>query len=195
MTDRSDGPTRPPSTDEEIEAAYVPGATPSRGPVLLSEYDETWPAAFERESQRIRASLGDSAIAVEHVGSTSVPGLAAKPIIDVVLVVPDSADEASYVPALERAGYALWIREPGWFEHRLLKGPDTDVNVHVFSEGCPEIARMVAFRDRVTADAADRELYERAKRELAARKWAYVQNYADAKSEVIEEILARSRRA
>ena len=129
---------------------------------------------------------------VEHTGSTSVPGLAAKPIIDITLAVPDSGDEKSYVPALEAAGYVLRIREPDWFEHRVFKGPDTNVNLHVFSDGCAEIDRMVRFRDWLRTDQADRELYERTKRELAAREWTYVQDYADAKTLVVEEIVARA---
>ena len=117
---------------------------------------------------------------IEHGGSTSVPGLAAKPIIDLLLVVADSAEEDAYAPALEAAGYVLRIREPGWYEHRLFKGPDTDINLHVFSSGCPEIDRMLLFRDWLRSNAADRDL----------RK--YVQNYADAKTVIIEEIIARA---
>jgi GrpB-like predicted nucleotidyltransferase (UPF0157 family) len=162
------------------------------GPIELVEYDAAWAVRFEREAEQIRAVLGDDARLVEHVGSTSVPGLAAKPIVDIVLAVPDSSDEDTYVPALEAAGYALRIREPDWYEHRVLKPPDMSVNVHVFSDGCPEIARMLAFRDRLRTNEADRELYERTKRTLAAREWAYVQDYADAKTEVVEEIVART---
>jgi GrpB-like predicted nucleotidyltransferase (UPF0157 family) len=162
------------------------------GPVMLSEYDPSWPEFYAREEERIRAALGDRALLVEHVGSTSVPGLPAKPIVDIVLAVADSADEESYVPVLEAAGYVLRIREPEWFEHRLFKGPDTEIGLHVFSAGCVEIERMLAFRDHLRADDTDRELYLRRKRELAARTWRYVQHYADAKSEVVEEILARA---
>jgi GrpB-like predicted nucleotidyltransferase (UPF0157 family) len=162
------------------------------GPILLVDYDPNWPELFEREAPRIRAALGTGALQLEHVGSTSVPGLAAKPIIDVLLVVADSADEQAYVPALEAAGYVLRIREPGWFEHRLFKGPDTNVNLHVFSSGCEETERMVRFRDWLRCNVADRELYDRAKRDLARRRWTYVQEYADAKTAVVEEILARA---
>lgn len=162
------------------------------GPVVLADYDPRWPDLFAREEERIRAALGDRALHVEHVGSTSVPGLPAKPIVDIVLVVADSADEGSYVPALEAAGYVLRIREPDWFEHRLFKGPETEIGLHVFSAGCAEIERMLAFRDRLRTDAADRELYLRTKRELAARTWRYRQHYADAKSAVVEEILTRA---
>ena len=179
--------------EEQLHAALVGDAQPSSGPILLAEYDPEWPRLFELEAGRIRRALGDRALQVEHVGSTSVPGLAAKPIIDIVLVVADSADEAEYVPALEAAGYVLRIREPEWFEHRVLKGPDMKVNVHVFSPGCPEIERMLLFRDWLRRNEADRELYERTKRELAQKEWKYVQHYADAKSDVVEQIIARAR--
>jgi len=121
-----------------------------------------------------------------------VPGLAAKPVIDITLVVRDSSDEPAYVPDMEAAGYRLTIREPEWFEHRLFKGPDTNVNLHVFSPGCQEIERMVGFRDWLRTHPEDRDLYLRTKRELSTRTWAYVQNYADAKTEVVEAIAARA---
>ena len=122
------------------------------GPITIVEYDPAWPGLYEREAERIRGALGGQARLLEHAGSTSVPGLAAKPIIDIVLAVPDSSDEGAYVPALEAAGYVLRIREPDWYEHRLFKGPDTNVNLHVFSEGCEEIARMLAFRDHLRVE-------------------------------------------
>jgi len=94
---------------------------------------------------------------------------------------------------MERAGYVLRIREPDWYEHRLFKGPDANINLHVFSVGCVEIGRMLGFRDHLRSDVADRELYARTKRELAVRHWKYVQEYADAKTEVVEAIISRSR--
>jgi GrpB-like predicted nucleotidyltransferase (UPF0157 family) len=178
--------------DEQIRAARIGEHVRLDGPVLLAEYDPEWPRLFEREADRIRAALGESAVQLEHVGSTAVPGLAAKPRIDILLAVADSADEPAYVPALEAAGYVLRIREPEWYEHRVLKGPDTDVNLHVFPAGCPEIDRMLAFRDHLRTDEADRALYQRTKRELARQEWKYVQNYADAKTAVVEEIVARA---
>lgn len=182
-------------TEVEIRAAVVGELKPLEAPILLAEYDPAWPGLFEREAARIRAALGDAARLVEHAGSTSVPGLAAKPIIDIVLAVPDSADEASYVPALEAAGYVLRIREPDWFEHRVFKGPDTNVNLHVFTVGAAEIERMLLFRDWLRANPADRDLYIQAKRELVSRSWRYVQNYADAKTAVVESIIERARAA
>jgi GrpB-like predicted nucleotidyltransferase (UPF0157 family) len=162
------------------------------GPIRIVDYDPAWPALFEKEAARITAALGDHVFSIEHVGSTAVPGLAAKPRIDILLVVADTADEPAYVPALETAGYVLRIREPEWYEHRVFKGPDTDINLHCFSVGCPEIERMVAFRDRLRSDEADRLLYERAKLDLAGKTWKYVQEYADAKTTVVKEILSRA---
>lgn len=109
-----------------------------------------------------------------------------------VLAVADSADEPSYIRALEEKGFMLKIREPDWFEHRLLKTPHTDGNLHVFSEGCEEIDRMLAFRDHLRADEGDRCLYEETKKELAVRTWNHTQQYADAKAEVVQEILTRA---
>ena len=163
--------------------------------IQLIEYDSQWPALFEREAKRIRKALAERMLRVEHCGSTSVPGLVAKPLIDIVLEVADSADENSYVPALQAVGYVLRIREPGWFQHRMFKGPDTDVNLHVYSAGTAEVEHMLLFRDWLRSNQADRELYPCTKRELAHKTWRYVQHYADAKTEVIQEILVRARAA
>jgi GrpB-like predicted nucleotidyltransferase (UPF0157 family) len=179
-------------TREELAAITVGDLTPLEGRIELRDHDRAWPALFEAEAARVRAALGATAIGVHHVGSTSVPGLRAKPIIDMVLAVAASADEASYVPALEQAGYALRICEPDWFEHRMLRGMDPAVNLHVFSADCPEIARMLAFRDHLRTDDADRRLYEATKRDLAARDWRFTQDYADAKTAVVEAIIARA---
>jgi GrpB-like predicted nucleotidyltransferase (UPF0157 family) len=160
--------------------------------IHLAPYDPRWPAQFATLAERIRTTLGRAALLLEHVGSTSVPGLSAKPVIDMVLAVADSADEGAYVPPLEARGFVLRIREPGWFGHRLLKSPGIDGHLHVFSAGCPEIERMLAFRDRLRTHAEDRLLYERTKERLAARAWRQVQDYADAKSDVVREILSRA---
>ena len=183
------GQTPKSMTDEQIRAATIGEPKVHGGSITLADHDPEWARLFAREARRIASTLGERALRLEHVGSTSVPELAAKPIIDILLVVADSADEETYGPALESAGYVLRIREPDWYEHRLFEGPDTDIHLHVFSEGCPEIERMLIFRDRLRNDLADRELYESTKRELAARHWKYVQKYADAKSVVIEQII------
>jgi len=179
-------------TEERLRKITIGELKALAGPIVVLDYDPAWPTLFEREAERIRTVLGDRAVLIEHVGSTSVPGLAAKPIIDILLVLADTSDEPNYVPDLEAAGYVLRIREPDWFEHRVFKGPDTDVNLHCLSKGCSEIERMIAFRDRLRDNEADRLLYERTKRDLAGKTWTYVQNYADAKTAVVQEILART---
>ena len=180
---------------EEQMMKVTVGAPPKQlnGPVMLVDYDPAWPRLYAIEAARIKAALGVKAVLIEHVGSTSVPGLLAKPIIDILLVVADSADEQSYVPLLEAANYTLRIREPDWHEHRLFKGPDTNINLHVFSKGSTEAERMLIFRDWLRGNSQDRDRYAKSKQKLAKRNWKYVQNYADAKSEVVESIIARAR--
>jgi GrpB-like predicted nucleotidyltransferase (UPF0157 family) len=190
-------PTQPadhaPLTEEQIRAITVGALEPLSDRVLIVDYDPHWPALFEREAARLRAVLGDRALEIHHFGSTSVPGIAAKPIIDIFLVVADSADEHAYLPALVDAGYVLCIREPDWYEHRMFKGPDTDINLHVLSAGCPDIDMCLKFRDWLRRNEGDRELYARTKRELAQRDWKYIQQYAAAKTSVVQEIMARAR--
>jgi GrpB-like predicted nucleotidyltransferase (UPF0157 family) len=176
----------------DLGGVTVGGPQSLAGPIEIREYDPAWPELYEREAKRLRALLGDRVVRIEHVGSTAVPGLPAKPVIDIGLEVQSSAAEETYVPDLEAAGYVLRIREPEWFEHRLLNGPDTDVNLHVFSARCEELDRMTLFRDHLRENAADRERYAAAKRDLAAHGWTYMQQYADAKSAVVAEILARA---
>jgi GrpB-like predicted nucleotidyltransferase (UPF0157 family) len=186
-------------SDDDIVAATIGELRPYAIAVRIEDYNPAWPAWYAAESAAIRASLGALVSRIEHTGSTSVPGLAAKPIVDILLVVPDTADEAAYVPALERVGYRLRIREPNWYEHRCLvrrmdDGAPYDVNLHVLplDLGAVEIERILAFRDWLRSHETDRTYYEGTKRELAQRKWKYVQHYANAKSEVIEAILAQA---
>jgi GrpB-like predicted nucleotidyltransferase (UPF0157 family) len=161
--------------------------------IVLVEYDPAWAARFEEHATRIRATLGECALRVEHIGSTAVPGLAAKPIIDILVVVLDSSDEGLYLPALERAGYQLRVREPDFHEHRMVRTQERDVHVHVFSKGCPEIERHLIFRDRIRRNCADRKRYVDTKRVLAAQSWSDTNDYARAKTEVIESIIASTR--
>jgi GrpB-like predicted nucleotidyltransferase (UPF0157 family) len=186
-----------PATDPSDRDVYMSSVTIGArrrvdGPITLVDYDPDWPVLYEREATRVRGLLGDRVRLLEHVGSTSVPGLPAKPIIDMLLAVPDSADEPAYVPSMEAGGYVVRIREPDWHEHRVFKGPDADVNLHTFSDGSSEIARMLAFRDRLRTHDDERERYLSTKRELAARHWVYIQDYADAKGEVVEGIIERA---
>lgn len=186
-------------SDEELAAATVGKLTPYAVEIVIEDYNPEWPAWYAEDEAAIRAALGPLALRIEHTGSTSVPGLSAKPLIDILLVVPDAADEAAYVPALEATGYALRIRQPDWYQHRCLvrrveDGAQWSVNLHVFDQesGAPEIERIVAFRDRLRTHGDDKEYYERVKRELARRNWKFVQHYANAKSDVVEEILGRA---
>lgn len=179
-------------SDDELAEGVLGGLVPHNATIELAAYDSEWPTLFEREATRIRAALGDAIVMLEHVGSTSVPGLAAKPRIDILLIVPDSGDESVYVRAMEAAGYMLRIREPEWHQHRVFKGPDTDTNIHVFSRGCSEIRRMIGFRDWLRSHPDELTFYDRTKRELGARRWRHVQHYADAKTPVVEEIIARA---
>jgi GrpB-like predicted nucleotidyltransferase (UPF0157 family) len=189
-----------PARDPDDVAAYehdlakvtIGGPRPLQAPIEISDYDPEWPSWFAEEEVQIRAALGERVLLLEHVGSTSVPGLPAKPLIDLAMEVADTADEPVYVPDLEDAGYVLRIREPDWFEHRLFKGPDRDVNLHVFPAGCVEVQRMILFRDWLRTNEDDRALYATVKRELAARPWKYMQQYADAKTAVVAEIMARA---
>jgi len=185
---------KPKETPEaEIRAYTIGELKPQAGPIVIADYNADWPSFFEREAARVRRILGDRVRLLEHAGSTSVVGLPAKPIIDMVLAVPDSSDEVTYVPDMELGGYVLRIREPHWFEHRVFNALDTKVNLHVFTADCPEIAQMLLFRDWLRSHPEDRDLYAATKRELVKREWKFVQHYADAKTEAVHEILARAR--
>ena len=157
--------------------------------IVIAEYDPEWPARFQAEAERIRTALGPQARRIEHMGSTAVPGLAAKPIVDILVTVDDPADESTLVPALVAAGYELRVREP---DHRMFRTPERDVHVHVWADNDPEVERHLRFRDRLRASPEDRGEYERLKRELAMREWDDVNHYAEAKTELIQAIGKRA---
>lgn len=165
------------------------GGVERRG-IRIHDYDPGWPVIFARHASIIAHAVGNAALRIEHVGSTSVPGLAAKPIVDILLAVEDSSDESVYLAKLEAAGYQLRVREPAFHEHRMFRTPQLDVHVHVFSRDSKEAARMLRFRDRLRMSAGDRRLYETTKRRLAAQDWPDMNAYADAKSRVIEGVLS-----
>ncbi len=184
----SDGPL-----EERIRDAIIGEIGPPD--IVVVDYDLAWPERFRREASKIRAALGEAARAIEHIGSTSVPGLAAKPVIDILLVVEDSGDEPSYVPALEKAGYTLRVRERDFHEHRMLRSAAKDVHVHVYSPDSPEIDRYLLLRDCLRDNEEERELYARTKRELASRTWPSMQHYSEAKTWIVEGIIARAAAA
>jgi GrpB-like predicted nucleotidyltransferase (UPF0157 family) len=151
------GNTEPMSDGSQPEFLQPP--VRADGPIRLADPDPEWAAQYARQRERIQSALGPRAVQVVHVGSTSVPGLAAKLVIDIVLVVTNSADEAGYLPDLETAGYVLQFREPDWYEHRFLRDHNPEVQVHVFTLGSPEVERMLLFRDRLRCRSDERELY------------------------------------
>ena len=177
-------------SDQKLAEVTVCERRELNSTINLVEYDAAWPRRFEEIEKQVRGALGNLVVLLEHAGSTSVPGLSAKPIIDIVLEVESAANEQAYIPALENEGSILRIREPDWFEHRLLKLED--VNLHVFSANCEETARMLRFRDWLRSNADDRRLYQETKEALAKQVWKHTQNYADAKTAVVEEIMFRA---
>lgn len=172
---------------EELEKSLIGGLEPRT--VNIVDYDPAWVNRFEEERDRLRAALGETARMIEHIGSTSVPGLAAKPVVDILLTVGDVDDESGYRSAIEALGYELRVREPG---HRAFRTPARDVNLHVWPTDDPAVDSYLRFRDRLRNAPEDRALYERVKRELATRDWRDVNYYAEAKSEVVAEILERA---
>ena len=177
-------------SDEYIQKVILNGNVEHNQTIQLNPYDEKWPALFEREKERILKILKDKALMIEHIGSTSVSGLMAKPIIDILLVVEDAGKEEDYMDDLCRHGYILRVMEPDFENHHMFKGPDTDIHLHVFSKGSKEIEKYLLFRNYLRLHDDARELYENTKKELAKKTWKYVQNYADAKSEVVQKILS-----
>lgn len=175
--------------DEYIQRAFVNGIEEHNQTIVLKPYDEQWSLLFEREKQRISNILKEKALMIEHIGSTSVPGLTAKPIIDILLVVEDAGKEEDYLNDLCQHGYILRIKEPDFENHHMFKGPDTDINLHIFSQGSNEIEKYLVFRNYLRKNENARQLYEETKKKLAKRKWKYVQNYADAKSDVVCQIM------
>lgn len=161
-------------------------------PIVIDEYDPEWRALYAGHESRIRAALGPRALAVEHVGSTAVPGLAAKNRLDIDLIVADPADEGAYVPELEAAGYTLRTRDPDWYEHRCLWTADHGVNLHVFGPDCDEYLRHLIFRDWLRAHPDDRDRYAAQKRQAAANSPLDMARYVEQKSTVVVEILRRA---
>jgi len=158
--------------------------------IVIIDYDDTWASTAASMAQKIKDCVGPAALSVEHIGSTSVSGLAAKPVIDMLLVVDDIDDEESYIVPLESLGLRLRVREPG---HRMLRTAELDFHVHVLPTNTAEQIDYLDFRDWLRVSATDRALYESTKRTLAANSWSDMNHYADAKSAVIQQILTRAR--
>ncbi|MDN3905799.1 GrpB family protein [Arthrobacter sp. YD2] len=165
---------------------------PERVEVALHSYDDRWPDVYQTHRRRIEAALAPTRVEIEHIGSTSVPGLAAKPIIDIVVAVEDTTAEEDYLAPLIAAGYELRVREPG---RRLVRTPARDVHVHLYERGDHAVEEYLLLRDHLRANAADRALYESTKRTLLSGQWEDMNDYADAKTDVILAIKARARAA
>ena len=160
-------------------------------PIVIVAYNPSWPNRFEAERAKIDKALMGTAHTVWHVGSTSVVGLSAKPVIDIQVAVPDPECEKDYLPLLVQAGYVLRVREP---LHRMLRTPDLDVQIHVCAAGSDWERRHLLFRDWLRISEEDRLLYERVKSSLAEVDWPTMNHYADAKSSVINEITSRAEK-
>lgn len=177
--------------DQPKEIGVIGG--PEKRDITIVGYDPEWPRKFQQHAVIIKKALGDIALQIEHIGSTSVPGLAAKPIIDVLVVVADSGDEDTYLTQLERVGYVLRVREPNFHEHRMMRTPEKDVHIHIFSSGSLEVERYLLFRNELRKYPEVRNRYEVVKRELATKAWSDMNAYADAKTKVIEDIIESAR--
>jgi len=173
---------------------WVTGAAPAVG-IEVTDPDPSWPRRYDGLAGRIRQALGWRVLQLEHVGSTSVPGLAAKPIIDIDLTVADPGREQVYVPALERTGFRLTIREPWWYGHRALVTDEPRCNLHVFGFDSPEPVRHRILRDWLRGNPEERDRYAAAKRQAAAAANAageHVMQYNARKQQVIREIYHRA---
>ncbi|GAA3550378.1 GrpB family protein [Microlunatus spumicola] len=160
--------------------------------LTLHPYDDRWPGVYRDHRRRIADALGTHALVIEHIGSTAVPGLAAKPVVDLVVGVDDITAAEDHVERLLAVGYVLRVREPG---HRLVRTPARDVHVHLYERDDPAVEEYLLLRDRLRTHPDERELYERTKRMLLERRWHDTNAYADAKSDVIAAIKARARAA
>ena len=178
------------SEPESGENPWVHGAPPEEL-IEVVAYDPDWPATFDKLAGGITHALGAVALRIDHIGSTAVPGLAAKPVIDMDLTVKNPSDEETYVPALEEIGYDLVIREPAWHQHRCLRLDIPRVNLHVFGPDCPENIRHLLFRDWLRGHPEDCERYEQAKR-CALEGARHVMDYNLRKQPVIHDIYART---
>jgi GrpB-like predicted nucleotidyltransferase (UPF0157 family) len=173
---------------------WLPGAAPVAG-IEITGPDPAWPRHYGDLAGRIRLALGWRVLQLEHVGSTSVPGLAAKPVIDIDLTVADPDREQDYLPALEQIGFRLVIREPWWYGHRVLVNDEPRCNLHVSGFDSPEPVKHRIFRDWLRGNPAERDRYAEAKRQAASAANAageHVMQYNARKQQVIREIYHRA---
>ena len=176
-----------PDLEAHLESVLVGGLEPRA--VEIADYTDEWPARFAHEKERLLAALGPVARRIEHIGSTAVPGLAAKPVVDILVTVADPEDEDSYRASIESLGFELRVREPG---HRAFRTVARDVNLHIWADDDTEVDRHLLFRDWLRQSRTDRTRYERVKRDLAKQEWPDINYYAEAKNDIVAEILHRA---
>ena len=161
-------------------------------PIELSPYDPSWPAAFEHERVLIAPILGPNAIRIEHMGSTSIPGLPAKPIIDVIVLVDDLAAARSAIPALEATGYSFWADNPDKSKLFLVRGlplaPHRTHHLHIY-DNADEVDRHLIFRDRLRARPDLRDAYLALKTDLASRFRTDREAYTNHKTDFIDGVV------
>jgi GrpB-like predicted nucleotidyltransferase (UPF0157 family) len=162
---------------------------PEKRTIAIDPYSPAWPARFEEHRGCITEALGTVACRVDHIGSTAVTGLAAKPIVDIQISVVDVDHEASYLDPLLAAGYRLRVREPG---HRMFRTPELDVHIHVCDAGSEWERRHLLLRDWLRQSADDRAAYAALKMELQTQDWETMNHYADAKTVLIAEMTTRA---
>lgn len=173
----------------------IPGVREARGRAYeIIDYDPAWPEMFEKEAARIKAALGDVAVRIEHVGSTAVPGLAAKPIIDIQVSVAEMFPRERFVAPLEALGY-LFLPDPTDPDHEYLKrevGGARTHQIHVCPAGSEWERRHLLFRDHLRAHQEDAARYAELKRRLAAEHPNDILGYIDGKTPFVREIEASS---
>ena len=174
--------------NKKLETGVIGGA--EKRVIEIISYDDSWPIKYAEHENIIKETLSNIIVSIEHIGSTSVPRLSAKPIIDILLVVKDSSNEDEYLNKMESAGYQLRVREPDFHEHRMFRTVDRDVHIHVSSSGSTEIERYIVFRNRLRKNEFERDNYEKLKLKLAKNQWENMNEYAEAKTEIIERIIA-----
>jgi len=174
--------------NKKLEVGVIGGK--EKRDIQIVEYDEQWSVKFEMHAKMLKNVLGEVALGIEHIGSTAVPKLAAKPIIDILLIVKDSGDESKYLKEMQSTGYQLRVREPDFHEHRMFRTVQKDVHIHVLSQGSNEIDRYLVFRNRLRLNEVDRKEYEATKRKLASGEWDNMNDYANAKTQIVERIIA-----
>lgn len=156
------------------------GLIEPRPPIEVVDYDPEWPALFEAEAARLRQALGDVAVRIEHVGSTAVPGLAAKPTVDIQVSVPDVADRDAYAGRLEDLGYEH-VPDPDFVDYPFFGWPSAKAprtfNLHVCQAGTENERRHLAFRDLLRSDPDARDEYAALKRELALKHGNDIEGY------------------